>query len=100
MTKIAFLVLKSPTEQDPTHIMRRFAEKDDSSVMLVEDGVYHAVIAGAADRLSKAAHEVLVSSEDLEARGYSASHLKVGRAVGYDDLVECIMERTEKTVTV
>lgn len=100
MTKIAFLVLKSPTEQDPTHMMRRFAAREDSTAMLVEDGVYQAVVQGAADRLAKAAHEVLVSAEDLEARGYAPADLKIGRATGYDGLVDCIMERTEKTVTV
>lgn len=100
MTKTAFLVLKSPSEQDPTHMMRRFATREDSVAMLVEDGVYQAVVRDAAERLSKAAYEVLVSAEDLEARGYAQSDLKVGRAVGYDALVECIMEQTEKTVTV
>lgn len=100
MTKTAFLVLKSPTEQDPTHLMRRFADSEESSVILVEDGVYQAVVGEAADRLAKSAQEVLVSSEDLEARGYEASDLKVGKAVGYGDLVDCIMERTERTVTV
>jgi sulfur relay protein TusB/DsrH len=100
MTKIAFLVLKSPADQDPTHLMRRFASKDDSSVILAEDGVYQAVVGTSAERLANAAHEVLVSREDLEARGFVSTDLKVGAAVGYEDLVDCIMERTEKTVTV
>ncbi len=100
MTKVAFLILKSPTEQDPTHMMGRFASREDASVILVEDGIYQAIMGGAAERLTKAAHEVLVSREDLEARGYSGSDLKVGAAVGYDEMVDCIMERTERTVTV
>jgi len=100
MTRIAFMVLKGPVEQDPTHMMGRFAGRDDSTAILVEDGVYQAIVAHASQRLSKAAHEVLVSKEDLEARGYDGSALKVGKAVGYEDLVDCIMERTERTVTV
>lgn len=100
MTKIAFLVLKAPVEQDPTHMMGRFAGKEDATAMLVEDGVYQAIVDGASRRLSEAAHEVLVSREDLEARGYDGSDLKIGRAVGYEELVDCIMERTERTVTV
>jgi len=100
MAKIAFLVLKSPSEQDPTRMISRFSGREDSSAILVEDGVYQAVVGGAAERLDKAVHEVLVSKEDLEARGYSGPELKVGKAVGYDELVDCIMERTEKTVTV
>jgi len=98
--KTAFIVLKSPAEQDPTHLMKRFAERAESSVVLVEDGGYQAVVATAAERLSKAAAEIVVSKEDLEARGYSPSDLKVGKAAGYDDIVDCIMERTERTVTV
>jgi len=98
--KTAFIVLKSPAEQDPTHLIKRFAERTESSVLLVEDGVYQATVAVAADRLSKAAAEVLVSKEDLEARGYTQSDLKIGRAAGYDDIVDCIMERTDRTVTV
>jgi len=58
------------------------------------------LVGGAAERLAKAAHEILVSQEDLEARGYSGSDLKAGSAVGYDEMVGCIMERTERTVTV
>ncbi|HJX04182.1 MAG TPA: sulfurtransferase complex subunit TusB [Thermoplasmata archaeon] len=100
MPKTAFLVLKSPQEQDPTHTIKRFADKADASTILVEDGVYQALVAKQADNLAKASHEVLVSSEDLEARGFLASDLKVGKAVGYPDIVDCIMERTERTITV
>jgi len=98
--KTAFIVLKSPTEQDPTHLMKRLGERAESSAILVEDGVYQATVATSAERLSKAAAEVIVSKEDLEARGYSQSDLKVGNAAGYDDIVDCIMERTERTVTI
>jgi sulfur relay protein TusB/DsrH len=67
---------------------------------LLEDGVYQAIIGSAADRLGKAAHEVYVSLEDVEARGFTPSDLKVGKAVGYADIIECIMERTERTVAI
>jgi hypothetical protein len=36
----------------------------------------------------------------MEARGFTQADLKLGVAVGYDDIVDCIMERTERTVTV
>ena len=100
MPKTAFIVLKSPQEQDPTHMMRRFSEKQDASVVLLVDGVYHALLAPAAERLANAASEVLVSRGDIEARGFSASDLKVGKSVEYADIIDCIMERTERTVTV
>lgn len=100
MPKTAFLILKSPQEQDPTHVMKRFVDKMDASAVLVEDGVYQAVLAKPAEKLAGSAHEVLVSKEDLEARGFEASDLKVGKATDYADIIECIMERTERTITV
>ena len=100
MPKTAFLVLKSPQELDPTHVMKRFADKQDASVILVEDGVYQAILAQSADRLAKSAHEVLVSGEDIEARGFSAEDLKVGKVADYAGIIDCIMERTERTITI
>lgn len=100
MTKTAFLVLKSPQEQDPTHMIRRLSDKADASAILVEDGVYQALLPSAAERLANATTEVLVSREDLEARGFVPDELKAGKAVEYADIVDLIMERTERTVTV
>ncbi len=100
MLKTAFIVLKSPREQDPTHLMKRFSEKQDASAILLEDGVFQALVAPAADRLANAAAEVLVSRSDIEARGFSASDLKVGKSAEYSDIIDCIMERTQRTVTV
>ncbi len=100
MPKVAFILLKSPQEQDPANMVMRLSERNHASAILLEDGVYQALTTSAADSLDKAAHEVLVSREDLEARGFSASDLKVGRTGEYSDIVELIMERTERTVTV
>ena len=100
MPKTAFLVLKSPQELDPTHVVKRFADKQEASMILVEDGVYQAILQPAAEKLGKTVHEVLVSKEDIEARGFAVSDLRVGKAVGYSDIVDCIMERTERTITV
>ena len=100
MPKTAFLILKSPQELDPTHTMKRFADSQDASAILVEDGVYHAMLARPAERLAKVAKDVLVSGDDLEARGFQASDLKMGRVVDYAGIVECIMERTDRTITV
>jgi len=100
MPKTAFLVLKSPQELDPTHMMKRFADKQDANVILVEDGIYQAILEGSAEKLEKTAHEILVSREDLEARGFSASDLKVGKTADYAGIIDCIMERTERTITI
>jgi sulfur relay protein TusB/DsrH len=98
--KIAFIVLKSPQEQDPTQMIRAFSSKEDASVILVEDGVLQALTVDASERISKSVSEVLVSKEDLEAKGFSSADLKVGKAIGYPEIVDCIMERTERTITV
>ncbi len=98
--KTAFIALRSPQEADPSHAIRRFAEKDDATVILFEDGVYNAVHPKASEGLGAVAHEVFVCSEDLEARGFSPADLKVGKAVGYPEIIDCIMERTERTLTI
>ena len=100
MTRIAFLLLKSPQEQDPTHMIRRLSEARDASAILIEDGVYQALQGEPAKNLMGAAHEILVSKEDMEARGFSSSDLKAGKAVEYGEIVDCIMERTERTLTI
>ncbi len=100
MAKTAFIVMKSPQELDPTHMVKRLADRSDATMILFEDGIYQALNASAAERLGKAVHEVLVSGEDLEARGFSSSDLKTGKKVGYPEIVDCIMERTDRTVTI
>jgi sulfur relay protein TusB/DsrH len=100
MPKTAFLVLRSPQELDPTHMVKRFAEKAEASMILVEDGVYQALLPAAAQKLGASVHEVLVSKEDVEARGFAPSDLKIGKAVDYPEIVDCIMERTERTITI
>ena len=97
--KAAFIVLKSPQESDPSHMLARLAGKNDATAILVEDGVYQALSQPSASKLMASAWEVLVSGEDLEARGFSSQDLKAGRAVGYPEIVDCIMERTERTIT-
>ncbi len=98
--KTAFIVLKSPQEQDPTHMIRVFSSKEDATIILIEDGVLHALSATASERIAKIGTDVLVSNEDLEAKGFSQSDLKIGKAVGYPEIIDCIMEHTERTITV
>jgi sulfur relay protein TusB/DsrH len=80
--------------------MRRIAARDESSVILFEDAVYNALRKEHAELLGEAAGEVLVAADDLEARGFSGDDLLIGKAVSYDEVVDCIMERTERTVTI
>ncbi len=98
--KTAFIILKSPQESDPSHMFARLATKADATLILIEDGVYHAVSDPAAGKLNAGASEVLVSKEDLESRGFGPTDLKVGRVAGYPEIVDCIMERTDRTITI
>jgi sulfur relay protein TusB/DsrH len=98
--KIAYLILKSPHELEPAELIGRFSSREDSVAILIEDGVYHAIEEEASRYLSKAAHEILVSGDDLLARGLSANDLKHGRIVDYEEIVDWIMERTERTITI
>jgi len=97
---MGYLILKSPHEQNPACTIGRLSDREDSVAVLVEDGVYHAIEEDAGKALGGVVNEVLVSGEDLSARGFSESDLKLGKAVSYGDIVECIMERTERTITV
>lgn len=98
--RTAFIVLRSPQDVHPAHTVRRFAEPGDASVILFEDGVYHAVQQKESAELAQAASEVLVCRDDLEARGFGSADLKVGKPAEYSDIIDCIMERTERTLTV
>jgi sulfur relay protein TusB/DsrH len=97
--KTAFIVLKSPQESNLSHMLTRIADKVDATAILIEDGIYQALSQFSASKLMASVSEVLVSGEDLEARGFAAKDLKVGRAVDYPEIVDCIMERTERTIT-
>ena len=94
------MVLKSPQEQDPCRTISALSDKGSTTVILVEDGVIQALSKEAGERLSKVCSEILVSREDVEAKGFSQAELAVGKLVDYPEIVECIMERTERTVTV
>ena len=97
--RTTFIALKSPEEQRPAHIIPRLSDREHASLILLEDAVYNSVLASRIEEISAAASEILVSREDILARGFRDDDVKVGKLVGYDDIVDCIMERTERTIT-
>ena len=99
MVKTAFMTLRSPQEHDLSEMVGRLSEKDDAHVILFEDAVYNALDPRYAGRLDGVSVEVHVAKDDLEARGFSESDLRTGRASDYDGIVDVIMEKTERTVT-
>ncbi|UCE45273.1 MAG: sulfurtransferase complex subunit TusB [Methanobacteriota archaeon] len=100
MVRTAFIVIRSPQELDPVETMHRLADRDDSTAILFEDGVYNALQPKRSALIANAAADVIVAHDDLEARGFRESDLKVGKAADYDQIIETIMERTERTVTI
>ena len=100
MVKTAFIVIRSPQELDASRIIADMSDRDDAVVILFEDAVYNAVLAERAERLRETVSEVHVARDDLEARGYDGGDLKIGKAVEYSDIVETIMETTDRTVSV
>ncbi len=74
---------------------------DTMGVILVENGIYHAVVKENGKEspvLSKAGATYYALSDDLETRGYTAANVnsKV-KVVSYGDIVDLIMNDYEKT---
>lgn len=74
---------------------------DKLGVILVENGIYHAVIkenGKDSPVLSKAGASFYALSDDLETRGYTAAQVnsKV-KVISYGDIVDLIMNDYEKT---
>jgi len=74
---------------------------DKMGVILVENGIYHAVVKENGKEspvLSKAGATYYALSDDLETRGYTAANVnpKV-KLVSYADIVDLIMNDYEKT---
>ena len=74
--KTTFIVLKSPQEQDPTRFIEATSPKGDAIAILVEDGVLQALTKRSSERLSRTVSEILVSGEDVVAKGFSEKDLK------------------------
>ncbi len=74
---------------------------DNMAVILVENGIYHAVVkenGKDSPVLSKAGAHFYALSDDLETRGYTAANVnsKV-KVISYGDIVDLIMNDYEKT---
>ena len=70
------------------------ASSQDDVILLIEDGVYHALSADALTQLHAHAAQVCVLADDASARGIAASHLTL---VDYTGFVE-LSARCSKTV--
>ncbi|MDY6965980.1 MAG: sulfurtransferase complex subunit TusB [Halobacteriota archaeon] len=98
MRSIAFVILKYPSEGDPTALIKTLAGGAKISVILLEDGVYWAVMSDKQERLQECKAEIFAASDDLIARGFDepVSGVKV---VDYEKIVEIIMEEYDRVIT-
>ena len=74
---------------------------DKMGVVLVGNGVYHAVVkenGKDSPVLSKAGASFYVLSDDLEIRGFTSAQVNsMVKVIGYGDIVDLIMNDYEKT---
>lgn len=74
---------------------------DSLGVILVENGIYHAVTkenGKDSPVLSKAGASFYVLADDLETRGYTAASVNAKvKVISYGDIVDLIMNNYEKT---
>ena len=74
---------------------------DKMGVILVGNGVYHAVVkenGKDSPVLAKPGASFYVLSDDLETRGYTAANVNAKvKVIGYDSIVDLIMNDFEKT---
>jgi tRNA 2-thiouridine synthesizing protein B len=84
------LVNKSPYERNSLDTCVAYC-RDDDAVLLLEDGVYAAVKAGAAASKLAGVKDVSVLGADLAARGISEDKLLEGiKVVDYGDFVDLV----------
>ena len=89
------------SDWDRTEATLERLKADKMGVILVGNGIYHAVVkAGGKDSpvLSTAGASFYALADDLETRGYSAANVnsKV-KVISYGDIVDLIMKDYEKT---
>ena len=98
MKSIAFVILKSPSEADPTGLIKTLTGDAKISIILLEDGVYWAVMGDKKKRLQEFKAEIFAASDDLISRGFDGPSGGV-KVVDYERIVEIIMEEYDQVIT-
>ena len=98
MKSIAFVILKSPYEVDSTGLIKTLAKYEKRSVILLEDGVYWAVVEEKLKNLLDTCAKIYAASDDLKARGFDEFSDSVN-AVDYERIVEVLMEECDQIIT-
>ncbi|MDY6865835.1 MAG: sulfurtransferase complex subunit TusB [Halobacteriota archaeon] len=98
MKSIIFVILKTPSEGDPTDLASTLAGDNKRSFMLLEDGVYWAISDERRRILKDQNAEIFAANDDLLARGYDCEIEDVKR-LDYEGIVEVLMEEYDQIIT-
>ncbi len=95
MKKRLYLVLHSPFECTCAEMIEVFSGKADAGVLLVEDGIYHAVHPGNRENLKKRNLKVYALDLCMKARGYGDFKSDDVEIVDTQRAVELMMDEYE-----
>ena len=98
MKSIVFVILKTPSEGDPTDLVNALAGDFKRSFILLEDGVYWAVVEEKRRILKGLNAEIFAANDDLLARGFGDTMEGV-KILDYDGIVEVLMEEYDQIIT-
>lgn len=100
MPSILFVMLKSPHENVNLELVDELGKECKRAALLFEDAVYYAVDKKQGKHLSEHVDEIFVMKDDLAARGFRGKATGKFKEIDYDEAVDVIMERYDRTVTI
>ena len=100
MPSILFVMLKSPHENVNLELVDDLGKNSKKAALLFEDAVYYAVDKKNGKHLSEHVDEIYVMEDDLAARGFKGHAAGKFQSIDYDQAVDLIMEKYDRTVTI
>jgi sulfur relay protein TusB/DsrH len=100
MTSILFVMLKSPHENVNLELVDELGKGSKKAALLFEDSVYYAVDKDKGKHLSEHVDEIFVMADDLAARGFKGKAKGKFKEIDYQEAVDVIMERYDRTITI
>jgi sulfur relay protein TusB/DsrH len=93
-------MIKSPHENANIDLVEQLGKGVKKAAILFEDAVYYAVDKGQRERLSELVDEIYVMTDDLAARGFQGRAEGKFKEITYEEAVDVIMERYDRTITI
>ncbi|MEM0448316.1 MAG: sulfurtransferase complex subunit TusB [Methanomassiliicoccales archaeon] len=100
MPSILFIMLKSPHENVNLDLVNKLGQDSKKGALLIEDAVYYAVNEKERKNLEERVDEVFVIKDDLAARGFRGKAGGRFKEIDYQEAVDLIMEKYERTITI